>query len=187
MLASDAMLSCHSVLACGFILPPRSQPCCARIAIPCGIDLTPATECCICTGVVSFAGTDYQAGRRWARQAIDVSIVAGSVQSSRDGQVIRVHPIRHDRARELGAFANPKAAPAARTPPSALSSSYRNSPVADPGRVRYCSAGGSHRLRTCSQSASSGDSAGAMYRAPGKVCAGGVKLPRAMSRSMFAR
>ncbi len=51
----------------------------------------------------------------------------------------------------------------------------------------YSSVGGIHRLRTCSQSASSGDSAGAMYRAPGKVCAGGVKLPRATSRSMFAR
>jgi Integrase core domain len=62
-------------------------------------------------GVVSFAGTDYQAGRAWARQAIDVSIVAGSVQLSRDGKVIRVHPIRHDRARELGAFANPKGRP----------------------------------------------------------------------------
>ena len=62
-------------------------------------------------GVISFAGTDYQAGRSWARQAIDVSIVAGSVQLSRDGKVIRVHPIRHDRARELGAFANPKGRP----------------------------------------------------------------------------
>jgi transposase InsO family protein len=62
-------------------------------------------------GVVSFAGTPYAAGRRWARQAIDVSIVAGSVQLSRDGKVIRVHPIRHDRSRELGAFANPKGRP----------------------------------------------------------------------------
>jgi transposase InsO family protein len=62
-------------------------------------------------GVVSFAGTPYPAGRRRARTAIDVSIVAGSVQLSKDGQVIRVHPIRHDRARELGAFANPKGRP----------------------------------------------------------------------------
>jgi hypothetical protein len=46
------------------------------------------------TGVVSFAGTDYQAGRRWARQSIDVSIVAGSVQLSKGGKVIGVHPIR---------------------------------------------------------------------------------------------
>jgi hypothetical protein len=63
------------------------------------------------TGVVSFAGTDYQAGRCWARQPIDVSIVAGSVQLSRDGKIIRVHPIRHDRAHELGAFANPEGRP----------------------------------------------------------------------------
>ena len=62
-------------------------------------------------GVVSFAGTSYAAGRGWARTAIDVSIVAGSVQLSRDGKVIRVHPIRHDRARELGAFANPRGRP----------------------------------------------------------------------------
>jgi transposase InsO family protein len=62
-------------------------------------------------GVVSFAGTPYAAGRMWARQAVEVSIVAGSVQLSRDGKVIRVHPIRHDRSRELGAFANPKGRP----------------------------------------------------------------------------
>jgi transposase InsO family protein len=62
-------------------------------------------------GVVSFAGTPYAAGRRWAHASIDVTIVAGSVQLSKDGQLIRVHPIRHDRARELGAFANPKGRP----------------------------------------------------------------------------
>jgi transposase InsO family protein len=63
------------------------------------------------SGVVSFAGMPYSAGRRWARQSIDVAIVAGSVQLSKDGQIIRVHPIRHDRSRELGAFANPKGRP----------------------------------------------------------------------------
>jgi transposase InsO family protein len=63
------------------------------------------------SGVVSFAGTPYAAGRRWARTAIEVSIVGASVQLSRDGKVIRVHPIRHDRSRELGAFANPKGRP----------------------------------------------------------------------------
>jgi hypothetical protein len=62
-------------------------------------------------GVVSFAGTSYACGRMWARQAIDVAIVAASVQLSRDGKVIRVHPICHDRSRELGAFANPKGRP----------------------------------------------------------------------------
>jgi len=59
-------------------------------------------------GEVTFAGTTYRAGRMWARSFIDVTIVAGSVQLSRDGKVIRVHPIRHDRSRELGAFANPQ-------------------------------------------------------------------------------
>ena len=59
-------------------------------------------------GTVTFAGTTYRAGRMWARTFIDVTIVAGSVQLSKDGQVLRVHPIRHDRSRELGAFANPK-------------------------------------------------------------------------------
>ena len=67
-------------------------------------------------GVVSFAGSAYPCGRRWARQAIEVSIVAGSVQLARDGKVIRVHPIRHDRSRELGAFANPKGRPRRKTP-----------------------------------------------------------------------
>jgi hypothetical protein len=59
-------------------------------------------------GQITFAGTTYRAGRMWARTFIDVTIVAGSVQLSKDGKVIRVHPIRHDRSRELGAFANPK-------------------------------------------------------------------------------
>ena len=63
------------------------------------------------TGVITFADKTYPAGRRWARTSIDVTIVAGSVQLSKDGKVIRVHPIRHDRSKELGAFANPKGRP----------------------------------------------------------------------------
>jgi transposase InsO family protein len=63
------------------------------------------------SGSVSFAGTPYRAGMRWARQPVQVSIVAGSVQLAKDGHVIRVHPIRHDRSRELGAFANPHGRP----------------------------------------------------------------------------
>jgi hypothetical protein len=62
-------------------------------------------------GTISFAGAPYRAGRAWARQSVDVTIVAGSVQLSQGGKVIRVHPIRHDRSRELGAFANPKGRP----------------------------------------------------------------------------
>ena len=62
-------------------------------------------------GVVNFAGTTYRAGRAWARQLIQVAIVAGSVQLSIDGAVIRVHPIRHDRAKEHGAFSTPNGRP----------------------------------------------------------------------------
>jgi transposase InsO family protein len=62
-------------------------------------------------GVISFAGANYRAGRSWARASIDVTIVTRSVQLSKDGKVIRVHPIRHDRSKELGAFATPKGRP----------------------------------------------------------------------------
>ena len=62
-------------------------------------------------GTISFAGAPYRCSRAWAGQSIDVTIVAGSVQLSQGGKVIRVHPIRHDRSRELGAFANPKGRP----------------------------------------------------------------------------
>jgi transposase InsO family protein len=62
-------------------------------------------------GAVSFAGTMYHAGRAWARHRIEVSLVAGSVQLACDGKVIRVHPARHDRAKEHGAFANPGGRP----------------------------------------------------------------------------
>jgi hypothetical protein len=62
-------------------------------------------------GAVSFAGTMYRAGRSWARQRIEVAIVAGSVQLSVDDKVIRVHAIRHDRAKEHGAYARPNGKP----------------------------------------------------------------------------
>jgi hypothetical protein len=59
------------------------------------------------------------------------------------GKIIPVHPIRHDRSRELGAFANPKEDPDERTPPSAMSPSYRNPDVArvpglDMQQLRSC-------------------------------------------------
>ena len=57
-------------------------------------------------------GTGTPAGRSWARQPIDVTIVAhGSVQLSKDGKVIPGSPEGHDRSRELGAFADPKGRP----------------------------------------------------------------------------
>src|SRR5277367_5836021 len=62
-------------------------------------------------GSISFAGAGYRVGRSWARQLVDVAIVAGSVQISAKGKVIRVHAIRHDRSKEHGAFATPQGRP----------------------------------------------------------------------------
>lgn len=62
-------------------------------------------------GSVSFAGVMYRAGRAWRGQSLQVSIVAGSVQLAFEGRVVRVHPIRHDRVKELGAFATPNGRP----------------------------------------------------------------------------
>jgi transposase InsO family protein len=62
-------------------------------------------------GTVSFAGAGYRVGRSWARQLVEVAIVASSVQISAHGKVIRVHPIRHDRSKEHGAFATPHGRP----------------------------------------------------------------------------
>lgn len=63
------------------------------------------------SGYVSFAGTNYRVGNSWRRRQVQVCIVAGSVQLSCDGQIVRVHPIRHDRAKEHGAFATPNGRP----------------------------------------------------------------------------
>ena len=62
-------------------------------------------------GSISFAGTMYRAGRMWARRPITVNLLAGSVQLSVDGKVVRVHAARHDPNKEHGAFATPKGRP----------------------------------------------------------------------------
>jgi len=62
-------------------------------------------------GSVSFAGTMYRAGRAWAGKTLQVSIVASSVQLAHQGAIVRVHPIRHDAAKEHGAFATPHGRP----------------------------------------------------------------------------
>jgi hypothetical protein len=58
-------------------------------------------------GSVSFAGTSYRAGTRWVGQQVSVAVIGKSVQVSSGQQLIKVHPIRHDRAKELGAYAHP--------------------------------------------------------------------------------
>ena len=62
-------------------------------------------------GSISFAGAGYRVGRSWARQVVEVAIVAGSVQISAKGKVVRVHAIHHDRSKEHGAFATPQGRP----------------------------------------------------------------------------
>jgi transposase InsO family protein len=62
-------------------------------------------------GDVSFAGTAYRAGRPWRGKQVEVSIVAGSVQIACSGAIVRTHAIRHDRAKENGAYATPHGRP----------------------------------------------------------------------------
>ena len=63
------------------------------------------------SGYVSFAATMYRAGRAWRGKEVEVSIVAGSVQIACHGTIVRTHAIRHDRAKEHGAFATPHGRP----------------------------------------------------------------------------
>jgi hypothetical protein len=63
------------------------------------------------SGYVSFAGTNYRVGHAWRRRGAQVCVVADSVQFSIAGRIVRVHPIRHDRAKEHGAFATPNGRP----------------------------------------------------------------------------
>ena len=57
-------------------------------------------------GCVSFAGVSYRAGSAHRGRQVQVAIVDNSVEITAGGEVLRVHPIRHDRSREHGAFAN---------------------------------------------------------------------------------
>ena len=57
-------------------------------------------------GCVSFAGANYRAGTTHRGRQVQVAIVGETVEITAGGQVLRTHPIRHDRSREHGAFAN---------------------------------------------------------------------------------
>ena len=63
------------------------------------------------SGNVSFAGTNYRVGNTFRRRQVQVAVVAGTVEISVGEELIRVHPIRHDRTREHGALANPGGRP----------------------------------------------------------------------------
>jgi hypothetical protein len=63
------------------------------------------------SGNVSFAGSNYRAGKKFVRRQVQVAIVGDHVEISIGEELIRSHKIRHDRTREHGALANPGGRP----------------------------------------------------------------------------
>lgn len=63
------------------------------------------------SGNVSFAGTAYRAGNKYRGRQVQVAVIDGTVEISVGEELIRAHPIRHDRTREHGALANPGGRP----------------------------------------------------------------------------
>ena len=63
------------------------------------------------SGNVCFAGTSYRAGSKFRRRQVQVAVVGETVEISIGSELIRTHPIRHDRTREHGALANPGGRP----------------------------------------------------------------------------
>jgi hypothetical protein len=62
-------------------------------------------------GSVSFAGTGYRVGNRYAGQIVGVRVVADTLQITQDGLLLRTHRARHDKTKEFGALANPGGRP----------------------------------------------------------------------------
>lgn len=63
------------------------------------------------SGNVSFAGANYRVGNKYRKRQVQVAIVDATVEISVGEELIRTHPIRHDRTREHGALANPGGRP----------------------------------------------------------------------------
>ncbi|MGH2819978.1 MAG: hypothetical protein ACRDJ5_04920 [Actinomycetota bacterium] len=63
------------------------------------------------SGNLCFAGTSYRAGAKFRRRQVQVAVVGETVEISIGAELIRTHPIRHDRTREHGALANPGGRP----------------------------------------------------------------------------
>jgi transposase InsO family protein len=63
------------------------------------------------SGSVCFAGSCYRVGNAFKRRQVQVAIVGDTVEISIGEQLIRTHPVRHDRTREHGALANPGGRP----------------------------------------------------------------------------
>ena len=86
---------------------PRARP---RPAKP-STTGTPVTRKVDSSGSVSFAGWSYRVGNAYKHQQVEVSVVGDSVQITSGGKLVRTHPVRHDRRKEHGAFANPGGRP----------------------------------------------------------------------------
>jgi hypothetical protein len=84
---------------------PRRQP---RRAATVGVPVVRKVDG---SGSLSFAGHQYRVGNRYRRMSAVVTIVGATVQISVDGELVRTHPVRHDRSKEHGAFANPAGKP----------------------------------------------------------------------------
>ncbi|MFN2504436.1 MAG: hypothetical protein ABR540_09430 [Acidimicrobiales bacterium] len=63
------------------------------------------------SGNVCFAGASYRAGSKYRRRQVQVAVVGDTVEISVGEQLIRAHPVKHDRTREHGALANPGGRP----------------------------------------------------------------------------
>jgi transposase InsO family protein len=63
------------------------------------------------SGSVSFAGTPYRVGNRYAGEVVGVRVVAETVQITQAGRLLRTHRARHDKNKEFGAWANPTGRP----------------------------------------------------------------------------
>jgi transposase InsO family protein len=62
-------------------------------------------------GAVRFAGTTYFVGQAYRRRQLEVGLLKDTVQIWDGDRLLRTHPIRHDRRKEHGAFANPSGRP----------------------------------------------------------------------------
>ena len=58
------------------------------------------------SGSVSFAGHGYRISKKHCRRQVQVATAGDTVEISAGGELLKVLPIRHDRSRENGAFAN---------------------------------------------------------------------------------
>jgi len=63
------------------------------------------------SGNVCFAGTNYRVGSKYRRRQVQVAVVGETVEIFIGEELIRTHPIRHDRTPEHGALANPGGRP----------------------------------------------------------------------------